>query len=202
MPETTNVLQSSERLLCAARDLMAEVGYGAMSMRKLAARTGIQAGSLYHHVASKQDLLLDVLLDTLAQRLAAWQRGAYSRDLRGYLRFLLARQRSHPFEVLMLRHESRHVEPGKRKWLDEALACAQAPLFNIIKEGQLKGHFCVQDIAGTVEAILALAETANGMRHRTIAVDEVWIEARIMQMSLALLSMRQSAVSSEPEDID
>lgn len=196
MRETTQVLQSHERLLCAARDLMAEVGYGAMSMRKLAERVGIQAGSLYHHVASKQDLLLDVLLDTLTQRLAAWQCGAYSRDLHGYLRFLLARQRSHPFEVTMLRHESRHIEPGKRKWLEQALACSQAPLLTIIEQGQLNGHFRVEDTAGTVEAILALVETADGMRHRMIPVDEVWIEAWITQMSLALLSAPGVAASS------
>ncbi len=175
-------------LLSVAQGLMAEVGYGAMSMRQLAARAGLQPGSLYHHVASKQDLLLDVLLNILAQRLKAWRRGPYTRDLRGYLRFLLARQVSHPCEALLLRHESRHEEAGQRAWLEQALSRSHAPLCQLIEQGQQQGHFNVLDSAGTAEAILALVDTAEGMRHRPVPVDEARIEAWVMQMSLALLS--------------
>lgn len=101
-PKAAHAHDCPDALLEAARELMAEHGYGAMSMRQLAARVGLQPGSLYHYVASKQDLLLDVLLSILAQRLEAWQRGPYTRDLQGYLGFLLTRQRSHPCEELLL----------------------------------------------------------------------------------------------------
>lgn len=189
MPVAHRVLQCPEHLLRIAGDLIAEVGYGAMSMRQLAARAGLQPGSLYHHVASKQDLLLDVLLDVLAQRLAQWQRGAFPADLPGYLRFMLARQRSHPQETLLLRHESRHVRPCQRAWLEQAQNRSRAPLLHIIEQGQRQGHFTVTDIPGAIDAILALVETADGMRHRPIPVDEAWIERWLVQMSLALLSV-------------
>ncbi|MFF7061578.1 TetR family transcriptional regulator [Pseudomonas sp. NPDC008258] len=39
----------------AATELMVEIGYTAMTMRKLALRVGILPGSLYHHVDCKQD---------------------------------------------------------------------------------------------------------------------------------------------------
>lgn len=188
MPDARHVQQCPSPLLTVAQGLMAEVGYGAMSMRQLAARAGLQPGSLYHHVASKQDLLLDVLLDILAQRLDAWRRGPYTRDLRGYLRFQLARQASHPFEALLLRHESRHVEPGQRGWLEQALNRSRAPLCQIIEHGQQQGRYTVGDIASAAEAILALIDTAEGMRRRPMPVDDAKIEAWVIQMSLALLS--------------
>lgn len=193
MPEAAHTHDCPGFLLEAARELMAEHGYGAMSMRQLAARVGLQPGSLYHHVASKQDLLLDVLLSILAQRLEAWQRGPYTRDLQGYLSFLLARQRSHPCEELLLRHESRHVKASQRVWLAQALDRLQAPLREAIEHGQHSGQFIVQDISSAIAAIFALIVTAEGMRDRPIPVDEAWIEAWIARMSIALLSSPSSA---------
>jgi AcrR family transcriptional regulator len=48
---------SHSRILDAALELVDEQGIGALSMRKLAARLGVEAMSLYNHVASKADLL-------------------------------------------------------------------------------------------------------------------------------------------------
>ncbi|HDS1818626.1 TPA: TetR/AcrR family transcriptional regulator [Pseudomonas putida] len=188
MPEARQVQPCPGHLLSVAQHLMAEVGYGGMSMRQLAARAGLQPGSLYHHVASKQDLLLDVLLDVLAQRLKAWQHGPYSRDLRGYVRFQLARQASHPCEALLLRHESRHVEACQRGWLEQALSRLRAPLCQIIEHGQKQGRFSVLDTVSAAEAIQALIETCEGMRHRPMPIDDAKIESWVMQMSLAVLT--------------
>ena len=41
--------------------LIAEHGYEAMSLRQLAAEVGIQAGSLYNHIRTKQDLLFQLI---------------------------------------------------------------------------------------------------------------------------------------------
>ena len=43
--------------------LIFEHGYEAMSLRQLAAEVGIQAGSLYNHISTKQDLLFDLVQD-------------------------------------------------------------------------------------------------------------------------------------------
>lgn len=180
-PETTSA--SADALLLMAGELMAEVGYGAMSMRQLAARVGVQAGSLYHHVASKQDLLLDVLLAVVAQRQDAWQRSRYSRSLQGYLRFMLARQRSHPAEELLLRHESRHLQPQQRPWLNEALERLHRPLRQVIE----KAHLGTQDAGCVTQAILSLLDTADGLRHREPQMPDSWIEAWVVGMSHAML---------------
>lgn len=179
---------SPDFLLQAARELMAEAGYGAMSMRQLAGKVGLQPGSLYHHVASKQDLLVDVLHDIIERRVHAWRTGRFSRDLHGYLVFLLKRQRTYPCEERVLCHEICHVEPALRPWIDQKMDRLQAPLRQIIERGQRAGSFKCQDSHSSAEAILALVQAADGMRRRRVPVDETWIEAWVLQMSLALLS--------------
>ena len=46
-----------ERVLRAAIELADEHGIDALTMRELARRLGVEGGSLYYHVASKDDLL-------------------------------------------------------------------------------------------------------------------------------------------------
>jgi len=49
-----------ERVASAALDLIDEQGLDALSMRKLGASVGVEAMSLYNHVANKDDLLVAV----------------------------------------------------------------------------------------------------------------------------------------------
>ncbi len=50
-----------ERIREVASQLMSELGYRGMSMRALASAVGVQAGSLYHFVESKQLLLFELI---------------------------------------------------------------------------------------------------------------------------------------------
>lgn len=58
-----------ERLVQAALRLFVAQGYQAVSMRDLARCLGVQPGSLYYHVQSKEDLLVELLEGTLAELL-------------------------------------------------------------------------------------------------------------------------------------
>jgi AcrR family transcriptional regulator len=58
-----------ERLVQAALRLFVAQGYQAVSMRDLARCVGIQPGSLYYHVQSKEDLLVELLEGTLTELL-------------------------------------------------------------------------------------------------------------------------------------
>ena len=49
-----------ERLLAAARALIEEGGYGAVSVVAIAERAGVAAGTLYRHFASKEELFVEV----------------------------------------------------------------------------------------------------------------------------------------------
>jgi AcrR family transcriptional regulator len=61
---TTQIPLSRQRVLDAAVALADRDGVGALSMRKLAQELGVEAMSLYHHVAGK-DAILDGIFDVV-----------------------------------------------------------------------------------------------------------------------------------------
>jgi TetR/AcrR family transcriptional regulator, cholesterol catabolism regulator len=61
-PQTTDTTEA--RIRRVATELFYERGYYATTMRDIAARVGIKAGSLYNHFPGKQDILLRISLQT------------------------------------------------------------------------------------------------------------------------------------------
>jgi AcrR family transcriptional regulator len=173
-------------ILEAAAELMAEIGFGAMSMRQLASRVGMLPGSLYHHVTGKQDLLLLVLMDVLDRRLAAWRVRRNKRELRTYLEYVLARQCSHPLEEVLLRHEARHLLDDQRRWLEQRLERLKAPLLAIIEQGQRSGRFRVMDRRTAVAGILAVVNAAADLR--SSGLDEASLQAWALRVCLRILT--------------
>jgi AcrR family transcriptional regulator len=60
----TRGVKTEDGIVTVATRLFYEKGYHATTMRNIAAGLNIQAGSLYNHFASKQDLLLRICYDT------------------------------------------------------------------------------------------------------------------------------------------
>src|SRR5207344_2443537 len=61
--------RTMEAIRKAALRLIFEHGYAAMSLRQLAAEVGIQSGSLYNHISTKQELLFDLIRDHINELL-------------------------------------------------------------------------------------------------------------------------------------
>ncbi len=79
-----------ERVLRAAVDLADREGIGAVSMRKVAAELGVEAMSLYNHVANKEDVL-DGMVDIVVGEIDPAAEGAdWKTAIRG--RILSARE--------------------------------------------------------------------------------------------------------------
>ncbi|MEF2975923.1 TetR/AcrR family transcriptional regulator [Subtercola sp. YIM 133946] len=69
---TAPSVATADRLLVAAAALFREKGFAATSTRELSERLGIVKASLYHHIKSKDDLLLRISMLSLERiRLAA-----------------------------------------------------------------------------------------------------------------------------------
>jgi len=62
--------KSRARILAAARDLFTEHGFDGATLRAIAARAGMGASSLYRHIRSKEELLID---DLAARQEEAWR---------------------------------------------------------------------------------------------------------------------------------
>jgi len=60
-------LSTSERILAAGAQLFREQTYALATTRELSSRLGITNGSLYYHVANKEDLLYKICVESLAR---------------------------------------------------------------------------------------------------------------------------------------
>lgn len=79
------------KVLSAAGRLFRERGYERTTVRAIAAAVGIQSGSLFHHFASKEDILKAVMIDVIrfnTERMTAAL--AAARDPQARLRELIA----------------------------------------------------------------------------------------------------------------
>ncbi len=71
MTGATNAgLQTAQAIREAAAQLFFDHGYEATSLRAVAAEVGIKVGSLYNHIDSKEDLLLQVMGSTMNDLMA------------------------------------------------------------------------------------------------------------------------------------
>ena len=61
--------KTMEAIRKAGLRLIFEHGFAAMSLRQLAAEVGIQSGSLYNHISTKQELLFDLIRDHINELL-------------------------------------------------------------------------------------------------------------------------------------
>ena len=109
-----------ERVLRAAVELADERGLGELSMRKLAQRLGVEAMSLYNHVASKDDLLDGIVELALAEielppADAHWKEAIRQTAVSSYRAFL-----RHRWACNQLMRGSR-VSPRRMQWMEDVL---------------------------------------------------------------------------------
>ncbi|WP_157248556.1 TetR/AcrR family transcriptional regulator [Nonomuraea typhae] len=73
-------------VLHAADDLLAEHGFGALTIEAIARRAGVAKQTIYRWWPSKVEILLDTLIADSAKSLPAPAEQSAAEDLRGYLR--------------------------------------------------------------------------------------------------------------------
>lgn len=148
-------------ILEAAAQVFRQKGFHGASMQDIAEAVKLQKASLYHHVSSKQEILLALLdraLDLLFERLEplAHQNLGADEKLRqmilAYLQTLT--DEIDLASVLLLEHRSlepelhaRHVPKRDR---------FEALWREVIAQGQQEGKFVVADVPLTVRAILGI----------------------------------------------
>jgi AcrR family transcriptional regulator len=132
-----------------------------MSLRQLAAEVGIQSGSLYNHISTKQELLFELVRDHINELLRQLDRALQGKQrpvdkLRAFTAFHVTYHMTRKREVFIANSELRSLEPKnyERSW-----RCA-APMSSGWRkssaEGVAEGEFEVVDIQVATFAILAL----------------------------------------------
>jgi AcrR family transcriptional regulator len=119
-----------ERVLLAAVALADEGGFAGLSMRKLGQQLGVEAMSLYNHVANKDDLLdgmVDVVFGEigLPQSCDDWKTAMRQRAVSA--RAVLAR---HPWAIGLMESRSR-PGPATLRHHDAVIGCLRGAGFSI-----------------------------------------------------------------------
>ena len=145
----------------AALSLFAERGYGSVSMRAIADAVGIQAGALYNYHATKQDVLLHLLVSHTQAVIEAWRERREPLDnpieeLEAFVRFHIRFHVPKPDEVFISYMELRSLEPDNFKQVERLRRAYEHDLKDILLRGHASGHFNVQDPHVAAMALLAM----------------------------------------------
>lgn len=148
-----------EAIRQAALELFAERGYQATTMADIGAALGIRAPSLYKHVASKQDLLAEIMRGTM-RSLIRHQQAVISaggdpairlgRMVEAHVRYHAA----HRQEAFVGNREIRSLDDRNRASILALRADYEQKLRAVIEEGSAAGLFNVQSPRLSSYAIL------------------------------------------------
>lgn len=151
-----------EEILEAAAQIIREKGFHAASMQDIAKAVDLRKASLYHHVSSKQEILVD-LLDLALDQLNKQIEAVVSEDLPADQKFCKALQAYLNYTaenldlaaVLLLEHRS--LEPEFRARHIPLRDRYETFWLQIIKEGIQEGLFRDLDAHLAVKAVLGVA---------------------------------------------
>jgi AcrR family transcriptional regulator len=163
-------LTTAESIRAAAIDLFFEHGYEATSLRAIAGKVGIQVGSLYNHLTSKESLLYSImskiiedLLRELDARLAT-ATGSVDRlrvGIEVHVFFHTARAR----EVFIGNSELRSLTPAHRRTVVKLRDRYEQCFVDIIEQGVADGSFVTRDPKLSAWAILAVGTSTSTWFH-------------------------------------
>ena len=141
--------------------LIFEHGYAAMSLRQLAAEVGIQSGSLYNHISTKQELLFEQIRDHINELLRQLDRALQGKTrpvekLRAFTAFHVTYHMTRKREVFIANSELRSLQPKNYEAIVALRGAYEQRLAEILSEGVSEGEFEVVDIQVATFAIIAL----------------------------------------------
>jgi AcrR family transcriptional regulator len=150
-----------DQILEAAARIFGQKGYHAASMQDIASAVHLQKASLYHHVDSKQKILLALLdqaLDLLIERMEAvlQQNATADEKLRQAMRIYLQTLAENRELSAVLLFEHRSLEPELRDRHLPRRDRFEGLWRVILQEGVEQGIFSCQDPAQATRALLGV----------------------------------------------
>jgi AcrR family transcriptional regulator len=129
----------SDEVYRAAEDLFFERGYGGTSLRDIADAVGLQAGSLYNHIDSKEQLLFDIMKASLDGVIAAVDEATAAvtdarRRLEAFMRATIAYYGRNVRESFIGTTELRSLPPDYRAEIQMLRDSYEQRLFAILQQ--------------------------------------------------------------------
>ncbi len=150
-----------EAIRKAGLRLIFEHGYEAMSLRQLASEVGIQVGSLYNHISTKQELLFDLVQDHMNELLRQLDRALDGKEqpderLRAFVAFHVGYHMTRKREVFIANSELRSLNAKNYEAVVALRGAYEGRLSDILSQGLASGVFEVVDVQVATFAILSL----------------------------------------------
>ena len=153
------------KLRKAARRLIAQHGFAAVSMRQIAAEVGVQAGALYNYTPDKQSLLFDLMREHMDELLTAWdveEKGGSSLErLERFTRFHIRFNLPRADEVFIAYMELRNLSPENFAEIEKLRRQYEAGLEDILRAGEAEGVFAFTDLRIATMALIAMLTGLN-----------------------------------------
>lgn len=167
-------METKPRIVREALRLFLDKGYERTSLNDIAGAVGITKPAIYHHFASKDDLL-QAVLSLFFKEMGRWsgERFGSCRTLREFLEalfssigafqqvadVLLKEERGEtPYSVLELFLTASKKDPAFRKRLEDGFARTRAALAEKLREaqgrGEIKSHIDCETLAFEIHALI------------------------------------------------
>jgi len=152
--------ETAQKLRESALTLFAKDGYAAVSMRAIAAKTGVQAGAIYNHFPNKQDLLRELMVVHMETLLAAWEEVDIqdlgpAAQLESFVRFHVRYHLRRPKELFISYMELRSLEDTALSEIKCLRREYEAIPRAILERGKADWSFSLAEPAVTAMAIIA-----------------------------------------------
>lgn len=150
-----------DEILDAAAQVFRKKGFHGTSMADIAESVNLQKASLYHHVASKQEILLALLdraIDMLTERIAplAGQSGPVDEKLREMMHTYLQLMAENADVASVLLFEHRSLEPKQHTRHIPNRDRFESLWRDVLSEGIQAGVFTSPDAGLTARALLGI----------------------------------------------
>jgi len=193
--------RTAEAIREAAADLFYSQGYEATSLRQVAARVGIQVGSLYNHISGKQALLASLMISIMDDLLSAQEKAVAARTtsvdrlcavLDCHVRFHAERAR----DVFIGNSELRALTPEDREKVIASRDAYEQTLRRLISETCEESGSDVLDIRLQTFAVIATGVHVSIWYHAggAMELDE------IVRIYTAIV-LRQLGVTAAPQPV-
>ncbi|RWP10797.1 MAG: TetR/AcrR family transcriptional regulator [Mesorhizobium sp.] len=145
----------------AAVNLIARLGYEAMSMRQLAAEVGVQAAALYRYFPTKEELLFTLMREHMEDLATAWEAACpanvdsaqlLSAYVRNHIAFHI--ERRHATHVSNM--ELRSLSPERLTQILRMRTAYEKELRTILRDGAETGTFSIDDTGLTAMALIQM----------------------------------------------
>lgn len=183
-----------ESVIQAALRLFAKKGYHATSMQDIAEALGIQRGSIYHHIESKEDLLYEIMESSIkkltepVEEIVSMPLPA-GRKLRRFIEARLDMIVSLRPELSVFLQELKSLPPARRQTIVAYGDHYEGLLRRIIREGVASGEFREVDVKFAGFTVLSICNWFCQWYSPRGPLDRVQIAAVFADLLLRGLAM-------------